>query len=118
MPAFMEPRLAGSEVGVTPARRSRLRLLSDLRRSQTEASTVDFVRDDALMERFSNSVIQALQKRVDAFIVAAHECGDQLLIVDGDGCAFYRGNPPEHDVAAWTGEQRCDVWPAIFRVGR
>ena len=70
------------------------------------------------MERFPNSVIQALQKRMDAFIVAAHERGHQLLIVDGDGRAFYRGNPPKHDVAAWTGEQRCDVWPTILRVGR
>jgi len=34
----------------------------DLRPSQAEPSTVDFVRDDALMDRFSNSVIQALHE--------------------------------------------------------
>ena len=57
-------------------------------------------------------------ERMDAFIVAAHERGDQLLIVDGDGCAFYRGNPPEHDVAAWTGEQRCAMWRLYIAAAR
>jgi hypothetical protein len=108
----------GSRVGKTPTGRCRLRLFSDARRSQAETSAVDFVRDDALMERFSNSLIQALQKRGDAFIVAAHEGGDQLLVVDGDGRALYWSHPPEHDVAPGTGEQRCDMWPAIFRIGR
>jgi hypothetical protein len=58
----------------------------DARWSQT---TSDFFRHDALMERLADDVIQALQKRGDAFLVAAHECGDQSLVVYGDGRTFY-----------------------------
>jgi hypothetical protein len=80
---FTGPGLAGPKVGVTATRPCRLRLFADLRRSQAETAAVDFVRNDALVERFSNSLIQALQK-----------------------C------PPG------AGEQRCDMRPAILRVGR
>lgn len=70
------------------------------------------------MERFADGLIQALQKCGDAFFVTAHECGEQSLVVYSDGRAFYRRHSPQHDVASGTGEQRCDMWPAIFRIGR
>src|SRR5713101_618360 len=116
--AIHRPEIRWARGWPTPTRQCCLQLFSDLRRSQAEASTVDFVRDDALMECLSNSLIQPLQKRIDAFIVAAHECGDQLLVVDSDGRTLYWGHPPEHYVAPGAGEQRCDMWPASFRVGR
>jgi hypothetical protein len=76
----------------------RLPLFSDVRRSQAEPSAVDLVRNDALMERFAGGFIQAQQKRGDALIVPPHECGEQSLIVHGDGRAFYRCRSPQRDV--------------------
>lgn len=72
---------------------------SDVGGSQAKSPAVDFVGHDALMQGFSERFIQPLQKRGDALIVAAHECGEQSLIVHGDGRAFDRCDSPQHDVA-------------------
>jgi hypothetical protein len=93
----------------------RLPLLSDVRGSQAEPpAVVDLVGHNTLMKGFSDSLIQTLQKGVDALIISAHEGGEQRLIVHGDGRAFDRCDAPEHDVSPGTGEQRRDVWPAII----
>jgi hypothetical protein len=87
----------------------------DVRGGQAKSPAVDLVGHDALMHGFSERLIQPLQKRRDALIVTAHECGEQSLVVYGDGCAFDRRDSSQHDVSAGTGEQRCDVRPAIIR---
>jgi hypothetical protein len=69
-----------------------------------EAATIDLVGYDTLMQGFSEGLIQPLQKRRDAFIVAAHERGEQRLIVHGDSRAFDRSHSPQHDVAPGIGE--------------
>ena len=61
---------------------------SDVRGSQAKSTAVDLVGHDALLHGFSQRLIQPLQKRRDALIVAAHESGEQSLIarVGCPGC--------------------------------
>ena len=83
-----------------------------------KSPAADLVGHDALIHGLSERLIQPLQKRRDALIVTAHECGEQSLVVYGDGGTFDRSHSSQHHVSAGTGEQRCDVRPAIIRVSR
>lgn len=72
--------------------------------SETELPTVDFVGDDALVERGADSLIQPAQEFVDAFSVTAHERGEHGALIYRDGRTFDRSDSPKRDDTTRSGE--------------
>jgi hypothetical protein len=81
-----------------------LSLLPSVGVSETELSTVDFVRDDAMVERGADSLIQPAQEFVDTFSVTAHERGEHGALIHRNGRTFDWSDSPDRDDTTRSGE--------------
>ena len=65
--------------------RSRLALFADAQRVKAEATAVDFIGHNALLESLADHCIQPLQQIGETLSLAPHEAGNEPLLVDGNG---------------------------------